>query len=129
MKKIILTGIGFCLALSLTFAQQILPEQIAANATTELVQKLNLSDEQKIAVSSILLDQTQTEASVLKDSTSTVVVKSQILNKLQTEVDNKIIQVLKEDQKVIYQEIIAQRPEKTASTVIDPAKKDSIPNK
>lgn len=129
MKKIILTGIGFCLALSLTFAQQISPEQIAANATTELVQKLNLSDEQKTAVSSILLDQTQTEVSVLKDSTSTVVVKSQILNKLQTEVDNKISKVLKEDQKVIYQEIIAQRPEKTASTVIDPTKKESIPNK
>lgn len=129
MKKIILIGIGFCLTLSLTFAQQISPEQIAANATTELVQKLNLSDEQKTAVSSILLDQTKTEASALKDSTSTVVVKSQILNKLQTEVDNKISKVLKEDQKVIYQEIIAQRPEKTASTVIDPTKKESIPNK
>lgn len=122
MKKLILTGIGFCLALSLTFAQQMTPEENAAKATTELVQKLNLNDEQKTAVSSILLDQAKAEETISKDSTSSMEAKSENLNKLQKEVDTKISQLLTEDQKTIYQKVIAERPAKAVPTAIEPSK-------
>jgi len=128
MKKLILTGIGLCLALSLTFAQQATPEETAAKATTELVQNLTLFDEQKTAVSSILLDQEKAEETILKDSTSTVAAKGENLNKLQTEVDSKVSQLLTEDQKTIYQKVIAERPAKAIPTRTEPTKTDSSAN-
>lgn len=122
MKKLILTGMGLCLALSLTFAQQATPEETAAKATTELVQKLNLNDEQKTAISSILLDQAKAEETILKDSTSTTAAKGETLNKLQTEVDGKVSQLLTEDQKTIYQKVIAERPAKAVPTRTEASK-------
>ncbi|WP_433901833.1 hypothetical protein [Sphingobacterium puteale] len=122
MKKLILTGMGLCLALSLTFAQQVTPEETVAKATTELVQKLNLNDEQKTAISSILLDQAKAEETILKDSTSTTAAKVEILNKLQTEVDGKVSQLLTEDQKTIYQKVIAERPAKAVPTRTEASK-------
>lgn len=120
MKKLILTGIGVCLALSLTFAQQATPEETAAKATTELVQKLNLNDEQKTAVSTILLDQAKAEQSIAKDSGSSAQAKGEALNKLQNEVDTKVNQLLTEDQKSLYQKMIAERPAKSAPTKTEP---------
>ncbi|WP_286860368.1 MULTISPECIES: hypothetical protein [Sphingobacterium] len=128
MKKLILTGIGMCLALSLTFAQQVTPEETAAKATTELVQKLNLNDEQKTAISSILLDQAKAEETILKDSTSTAAAKGETLHKLQTEVDGKVSQLLTEDQKTIYQKVVAERPAKTVPTPTEPSKTESSTN-
>jgi len=128
MKKLILTGIGMCLALSLTFAQQVTPEETAAKATTELVQKLNLNDEQKTAISSILLDQAKAEETILKDSTSTAVAKGENLNKLQTEVDGKVSQLLKEDKKKIYKKVIAERPAKSVPTPTESSKTESSTN-
>ncbi|WP_313531882.1 hypothetical protein [Sphingobacterium multivorum] len=125
MKKLILTGIGFFLALSLTFAQQGTPEETAAKATTELVQKLNLNDEQKTAVSTILLDQVKTEQTITKDSSSSAEVKNEALNKLQSEVDTKVSQLLTEDQKALYQKIIAERPAKSAPGTKQPVTTDS----
>ena len=125
MKRIILTGIGFCLALSLTFAQQTTPQEAAARETTELAQKLNLSDDQKTAVSTILLDQAKAEETIARDNSSSSEVKNEALTKLQTEVDTKVNQLLTEDQKNIYQKVISERPAKVAPTATEPAKTDT----
>lgn len=125
MKKLILTGIGFCLTLSLTFAQQVSPEDAAAKATTELVQKLHLNDEQKTAVSTILLDQVKAEQTIVKDTGSSAQAKSEALNKLQTEVDTKVSQLLTEDQKSLYQKVITERPAKAVPTAAEPTKTES----
>lgn len=125
MKKLILTGIGFCLTLSLMFAQQGSPEDAAAKATTELVQKLHLNDEQKTAVSTILLDQVKAEQTIVKDSGSSAQTKSEALHKLQTEVDTKVSQLLTEDQKSLYQKIITERPAKAVPTTAEPTKTES----
>ncbi|WP_282638146.1 hypothetical protein [Sphingobacterium thalpophilum] len=129
MKKIILTGIGLCLSLALAFAQQRTPEETAAKATTELVQKLNLNDEQKTAVSTILLDQAKTEDTILKDNSATSEAKSEALSKLQTEVDTKVNQLLTEDQKNIYQKVISERPVKAVPKTPDPSKPDTVAHK
>ncbi|WP_293899479.1 hypothetical protein [Sphingobacterium sp. UBA5670] len=125
MKKLILTGVGLCLAFSLTFAQQVTPEETAAKATTELVQKLNLNDEQKTAVSTILLDQAKAEHTIVKDSASSAQAKSESLNKLQNEVDTKVNQLLTEDQKSLYQKMIAERPAKSVPAAAEPVQTGS----
>lgn len=125
MKKLILTGIGFILAMGLTFAQQGSPEDAAAKATTELVQKLHLNDEQKTAVSTILLDQVKAEQTIVKDTGSSAQAKSEALNKLQTEVGTKVSQLLNEDQKSLYQKVITERPPKAVPTAAEPTKTES----
>ncbi|MGJ1382346.1 hypothetical protein [Sphingobacterium siyangense] len=96
MKKLFLAGIGFFLAMGLTFAQQAqtTPEENATKVVTELVTKLTLNDEQKTAVSTIVLDQEKAIAAVIQDSTTKVDVKKENIAKIQGESDTKIAQLL-----------------------------------
>lgn len=110
MKKLFLSGIGFFLAMSLTFAQQATPEENATKVVTELVTKLTLNDEQKTAVSTIVLDQEKAVAALIQDSTTTPEVKKENITKLQGESDSKIAQLLTDEQKVAYQKYIEKRP-------------------
>lgn len=110
MKKLFLTGIGFFLAMSLTFAQQSTPEENATKVVTELVTKLVLNDEQKTAVATIVLDQEKSVAALIQDSTTTADVKKENITKLQGESDGKIVQLLTEEQKVAFQKYVEERP-------------------
>ena len=110
MKKLFLAGIGFFLAMSLTFAQQTTPEENATKVVTELVTKLTLNDEQKTAVSTIVLDQEKAIAAVIQDSTTKVDVKKENIAKIQGESDTKIAQLLTDEQKVAYQKYVTERP-------------------
>ncbi|CAM3812066.1 hypothetical protein [Sphingobacterium prati] len=110
MKKLFLTGLGFFLAMSLTFAQQTTPEENATKVVTELVTKLTLNDEQKTAVSTIVLDQEKAVAALIQDSTTTPEVKKESITKLQGESDSKIALLLTDEQKAAFQKYIEERP-------------------
>ncbi|WET70959.1 hypothetical protein [Sphingobacterium sp.] len=110
MKKLFLAGIGFFLAMGLTFAQQTTPEENATKVVTELVTKLTLNDEQKTAVSTIVLDQEKAIAAVIQDSTTKADVKKENIAKIQGESDTKIAQLLTDEQKVAYQKYVTERP-------------------
>ena len=110
MKKLFLTGIGFFLAMSLTFAQQTTPEENTTKIVTELVTKLTLNDDQKAAISTIVLDQEKAVSAVLQDANSTADAKKESIAKLQGESDSKIAQVLTDEQKAAYQKYIEERP-------------------
>ncbi|WP_426789996.1 hypothetical protein [Sphingobacterium sp. WOUb80] len=110
MKKLFLAGIGFFLAMSLTFAQQATPEENATKVVTELVTKLTLNDEQKTAVSTIVLDQEKAIAAIIQDSTTTVDAKKESIAKIQGASDNKIVQLLTDEQKAAYQKYVTERP-------------------
>lgn len=120
MKKLLLTGLGFLLALNLTFAQQTSPEETAAQVTTELIQKLSLTDEQKTATYTINLEQAKAEAAVVQDTTKSKEELLAQLNKLQAEADVKINELLTEDQKELFKKVIAERPAKTIPEVVKP---------
>lgn len=109
MKKLFLAGIAFFLAMGLTFAQQTTPEENATKVVTELVTKLTLNDEQKTAVSTIVLDQEKAIAAVIQDSTTKVDVKKENIAKIQGESDTKIAQLLTDEQKVAYQKYVTER--------------------
>ncbi|WP_411972576.1 hypothetical protein ACLCDV_00010 [Sphingobacterium sp. Lzh-3] len=110
MKKLFLAGIGFFLAMSLTFAQQTTPEENATKVVTELVTKLTLNDEQKTAVSTIVLDQEKAIAAVIQDTTATADGKKESISKIQGESDTKIAQLLTDEQKTAYQKYVTERP-------------------
>ncbi len=110
MKKLFLTGIGFFLAMSLTFAQQTTPEENATKVATELVTKLTLNEEQKTAVSTIVLNQEKAIAAVIQDATATADAKKESITKIQGESDTKIAQLLTDEQKTAYQKYVTERP-------------------
>ncbi|HAF36486.1 MULTISPECIES: hypothetical protein [Sphingobacterium] len=110
MKKLFLTGIGFFLAMSLTFAQQTPPEENATKVVTELVTKLTLNEEQKTAVSTIVLNQEKAIAAVIQDATATADAKKESITKIQGESDTKIAQLLTDEQKTAYQKYVTERP-------------------
>ncbi|KKO92320.1 hypothetical protein AAW12_05200 [Sphingobacterium sp. Ag1] len=110
MKKLFLTGIGFFLAMSLTFAQQTTPEENATKVVTELVTKLTLNEEQKTAVSTIVLNQEKAIAAVIQDATATADAKKESITKIQGESDTKIAQLLTDEQKTAYQKYVTERP-------------------
>ena len=128
MKKLFLTGIGFFLAMSLTFAQQATPEENATKVVTELVTKLTLNDEQKTAVSTIVLDQEKAVAALIQDSTTTPDVKKESIAKLQGESDNKIAQLLTDEQKAAFQKYIEERPPVSIPTTPTPTEQKENTN-
>jgi hypothetical protein len=117
MKKLFLTGIGFFLALSLTFAQQAIPEETATQVTTELTQKLSLTDEQKTAAYTITLEQAKAEAALIQDTTATKEVLIEQFTKLQADADVKVDALLTEDQKELFKKVVAERPAKVIPDV------------
>ncbi|CDS96932.1 hypothetical protein [Sphingobacterium faecium] len=129
MKKLFLTGIGFFLALSLTFAQQVTPEEHATQVTTELTQKLSLTDEQKTAAYTITLDQAKAESALLGDTTATKEVLVEQINKLQAEADVKVNALLTEDQKELFKKVVEERPAKVIPEVApQPVKEEKKKN-
>jgi len=129
MKKLFLTGIGFFLALSLTFAQQVTPEEHATQVTTELTQKLSLTDEQKAAAYTITLDQAKAESALLGDTTATKEVLVEQINKLQAEADVKVNALLTEDQKELFKKVVEERPAKVIPEVApQPVKEEKQEN-
>lgn len=110
MKKLFLTGIGFFLAMSLTFAQQTTPEENATKVVTELVTKLTLNEEQKTAVLTIVLNKEKAIAAVIQDATATADAKKESITKIQGESDTKIAQLLTDEQKTAYQKYVTERP-------------------
>lgn len=129
MKKLFLTGIGFFLALSLTFAQQVTPEEHATQVTTELTQKLSLTDEQKTAAYTVTLDQAKAESALLGDTTATKEVLVEQINKLQAEADVKVNALLTEDQKELFKKVVEERPAKVIPEVApQPVKEEKKEN-
>ncbi|UIR55741.1 hypothetical protein LZQ00_15910 [Sphingobacterium sp. SRCM116780] len=117
MKKLVLTGIGFFLALGLTFAQQATPEENATKVTTELTQKLSLTDEQKTAAYTITLEQAKAEAALLQDTAATKEALIEQFTKLQADADTKVDALLTEDQKGLFKKVIEERPAKVLPEV------------
>ncbi|UZJ65190.1 hypothetical protein OKW96_02715 [Sphingobacterium sp. KU25419] len=104
--------------MTLTFAQQVTPEEHATQVTTELTQKLSLTDEQKTAAYTITLDQAKAEFALLGDTTATKEVLVEQINKLQAEADVKVDALLTEDQKELFKKVVEERPAKVIPEVV-----------
>ncbi|QQT27581.1 hypothetical protein [Sphingobacterium spiritivorum] len=112
MKKLILTGIGFFLALGLTFAQAQQPQSPEDNAkqvVTVLTQQLTLTEEQQPTVYNATLEYAKAEQALLADNTASKEAKAEQITKLQAQTDAKIIEVLTDEQKPLFEKIVAER--------------------
>ncbi len=111
MKKLVLTGIGFFLAMGLTFAQveHKNPEEQAGTIVNTLNDQLAFSDEQKATIFTIVLEQTKQAYAVLGDSSVSDADALKKLTEIQKESDGRILPLLTEEQKTAFKQIISQR--------------------
>ncbi|WP_140936995.1 hypothetical protein [Sphingobacterium lumbrici] len=109
MKKLILTGLSLLFAITLTFAQQGTPEEKTTEIVTKLTEKLILSEEQQASVYNIILELTTTKYALKADTTlSEDVVKKQI-SILTATADEKITELLTDEQKPEFAKYIEER--------------------
>ncbi|MBE8712946.1 hypothetical protein [Sphingobacterium hungaricum] len=125
MKKLILTGLSFLFAITLTFAQQANPEQKAVEAVAELTQKLTLTETQQQAIYPIILEQTKAKHALKEDKTLSPDVLKEQLNTIWATTDAKIVEQLTDEQKPIYAEIVKERQAKKVDKV-QPVKQDTV---
>lgn len=125
MKKLILTGLSFLFAITLTFAQQANPEQKAQEAVTELTQKLTLTEAQQQTIYPIILDQVKAKHALKEDKTLSPDVLKEQLHTIWNTTDAKIVEQLTEEQKPIYAEIVKERQAKKVDKV-QPVKQDTV---
>ncbi len=103
MKKLILTGLGFLFAITLTFAQEIDVEQKAKETVATLTEKLTLSDEQQAAIYPIVLEAKRAKFSLKADTALSADDLQQQLRTLKEGSNSKIIEQLTDEQKELFQ--------------------------
>ena len=112
MKKLILTGLSFLFAITLTFAQDFNPETKAKEKVDELTQVLTLSEEQQTAIYTIVLEKVNAKHSLKADTTLAADVAKQQMNEIKAASHQKIAEQLTEDQKVIFAKYVEENAKK-----------------
>ncbi|MBP3944188.1 hypothetical protein J5U18_11595 [Sphingobacteriaceae bacterium WQ 2009] len=123
MKKLFLTGIGFFLAMGLTFAQQVdikNPEEKATSVVNVLTEQLALTDEQKATTFTISLEHAKQSFAAIADTSIADDALLGQLNQLQQAADAKIDAILSDEQKEVFKKVVAERP--AAELPVRPAK-------
>jgi len=109
MKKLILTGLSFLFALTLTFAQEANPEQKAQETVVKLTEKLTLTTEQQTAVYPIILEAKTAKAAIKANEELSEEAAKEELAKITADADTKVAAQLTDEQKALYAKYIEER--------------------
>ncbi|NQD70731.1 hypothetical protein HP439_08375 [Sphingobacterium shayense] len=112
MKKLILTGLSFLFALSLTFAQEGTPEEKAKATVEKLTEKLTLTSEQQSAIYDVVLEHKQAKAALKADTTLSADAMDQQKASLKASADAKIAEQLSDEQKPLFTKFVEERDAK-----------------
>lgn len=106
MRKLILTGLSFLFAITLTFAQDINPETKAKQKVDELTQVLTLNEDQQASIFTIVLEKVSAKHAIKADTTLAADVAKQQIEAAQATAHQKISELLNDDQKVVFAKYI-----------------------
>ena len=109
MRKLILTGLSFLFAITLTFAQDINPETKAKQKVDELTQVLTLNEDQQAAIFTIVLEKVTAKHAIKADTTLAVDVAKQQIEAAQATAHQKISEQLNDDQKVAFAKYLEEQ--------------------
>jgi len=109
MKKLILTGLSFLFAITLTFAQDINPETKAKQKVDELTQVLTLNEDQQSAIFTIILEKVTAKHAIKADTTLAADVAKQQIEAAQATALQKISEQLNDDQKVAFAKYLEEQ--------------------
>ena len=126
MKKLVLTGISLLFALTFAFAQSTTPESKAKEKVAKLTTELTLTTEQQPSIYEIVLTHVKAKEALKADASQSPEAAIEAKKKLQMETDAKIKEQLSDEQKMVYDKMIAERDKKKdmapASPMTPPAK-------
>lgn len=121
MKKLILAASAVLFSLTLTFAQEVNPEEKAKQTVTEWTSQLNLTEEQQAEVYNIVLEHKKAKLAVKADTAQAEEAKATQIETLNTDLDSKVGAILTEEQKPLYVKIVEARgSKKMAEPVVTP---------
>lgn len=109
MRKLILTGLSFLFAITLTFAQDINPETKAKQKVDELTQVLTLNEDQQSAILSIVLEKITAKQAIKADTTLAADVAQQQVDAVKNTALQKIAEQLNDDQKIAFAKYIEEK--------------------
>lgn len=112
MKKVILTGLSLLFAATLTFAQEKNPETKAKEVTTELTQKLSLSEEQQASIYTLVLDKAKLKHSIAADDQIPQEEKNKKIEEAKATFKTKVVALLTEDQIEAFTKYLEEKESK-----------------
>lgn len=99
MKKLILTGLSFLFAITLTFAQDVNPETKAQEKVEKLTEVLTLNDDQKASIFTIVLEKITAMEAIKADTTLETAAAQEQLEGIKNSANQKIAEQLTDEQK------------------------------
>ena len=102
MKKLILTGLSFLFAITLTFAQDANQDTKAKEKVAELTQVLTLDETQQTAIHAIVLEKLNAKAALKADTTLSAEDSKKQWEAIEANAHQKINEQLTDEQKVAF---------------------------
>ncbi|MFD1164120.1 hypothetical protein ACFQ2C_00725 [Sphingobacterium daejeonense] len=112
MKKLFLAVSAVLFSLSLTFAQEVNPEEKAKATVTEWTEKLQLTPEQQTAIYTVVLEHKKSKHALKSDTTVAAEAQVQQIEALNADLDKKVSEILTDEQKPLYVKIVEERATK-----------------
>ncbi|MCA5005391.1 hypothetical protein [Sphingobacterium bovistauri] len=109
MKKLILTGLSFLFAITLTFAQDINPETKAKQKVDELTQVLTLNEDQQSAILTVVLEKITATQAIQADTSLAPEVAKQQIEVAKVTALQKISEQLNDDQKIAFAKYLEEK--------------------
>ncbi len=121
MKKLFLAVSAVLFSLTLTFAQEVNPEEKAKQTVTEWTSQLNLTQEQQTQIYDIVLEAKKAKLAIKSDAAQTdEAKKAEQLAAITADLDSKVVGLLTEEQKPLYAKIVEERAAKKQAPEAQP---------
>lgn len=109
MKKLILTGLSFLFAITLTIAQDVSPEAKAKQKVEKLTEVLTLNEDQQTAIYAIALEKTTAILAIKADTTLSADIAKKQLDSIKATAHQKISEQLTDDQKIAFAKYLEEK--------------------
>lgn len=121
MKKLFLAVSAVLFSLTLTFAQEVNPEEKAKQTVTEWTSQLNLTQEQQTQIYDVVLEAKKAKLAIKADTAQTdEAKKAEQIAAITADLDSKVVGLLTEEQKPLYAKIVEARATKQQAPEAQP---------
>lgn len=120
MKKLVLMGMSLLFMVGISFGQEQSVQEKAQEKVATLTEKLSLTEDQQAAVHEAVLELITAKEALKADTTLSEDVKAEQIKSFHQTADAKIVEVLTEEQKPLYEQIVQERNQKKESEPTPP---------
>src|SRR5690606_36940023 len=115
MKKLYLSITAFLFSMILSFEQEVTAEDKAKETVPEWTTQLNLTEEQQAKIYDIVLEHKKAKLALKSDTNTAEEGKAQQIDALNANLDQNVANVLTDEQKPLYAQIVESRASKKSA--------------